>query len=306
MQLFGVAGIGTRNVFAVAVGITLACGISAEAGFGRDLIRGAQILGFQPQAPTGSNPLGAGADVTLTRTFVQGQANSTFDFGDFLLMLDGPVTIQGGIGGRLDRTIFAGIQIGNPGNPLSYAVNYDIAGTEAVLQGQTVFTGRFEVDQFGFYELDLRGSNREVFNSAGRAGELNNVETGWDVGPFDIEGNLFADLLATITDPLFEATNTQNFFEVFSGRALRESNLEAQAALVREQIAGGEADPASIEALLGAASASQLLGDELPDLSFVEGGGIASAVRAQMGSVPEPSSLMILLGGSVAVLRRRR
>lgn len=299
--LGGLSGVGVASI-----GILLAASATVEAGFARDLVRGAQILGFQPQAPTGSNPLSGGGDITLTRNFVAGQVDSTFDFGDFLLQLDGPVNIQAGVGGRLDRTIFAGIQIGSQANPLSYTVNYDIAGTEAQLQGQTVFNGRVEIDQFGFYEIDLRGSNRETFDSAGRAGELNNIQTGWDVGPFALEGNLFADLLATITDPLFEATNTQNFFEVFSGRALREANLQAQADAVQDQIASGDVDAGSIEALLGAVSASRILGDELPDISFVDGDGIAVATRAQLAAVPEPATIAILLAGSLVALKRRR
>jgi PEP-CTERM motif len=262
------------------------------------------------------------SDVSNSSIAVAGQnfRGNTVDLGDFNLTLNGPVSAMIETGGRriptLDLTLSTGLLNVNPNQvatvgaaqPLSYTLAFDSGTNTTDIVGNMLFDARFSVNAFGSYDLKAQFSNRETTLVDGRFDEASGSNFDVDLGPIDIEGNLVADLLATITDPFFQASGFENVFALFSGRTFREQESESLIAGLLAKVDAGKAiTEDELSAVTAMSVVASVLGDAFPDIAFLadaslpDGGGDASA-----SAVPEPATLMLALAGAGLAFRRRR
>lgn len=303
------------------VSVMLALATTAQAGIFNKVARGLDIAGFQIVGF--ENPVSQSASVAAGANF---QGN-TIDFGDFDLTLVGPVTLMFESGGRriptLEVSISSGLLDINPngvftaGAPQSllYVANFDSGLNTTNITGNTLFDARFSLNAFGSYDLRLQLSNRSTTTQIGRFDDVDPIDLDFDLGPINIEGNLIADLLATVTDPIFQATGFENVFASFSGRTDREAKVREVVQRLRAKIDdGGTLTSDEFSLLTGLATVADLLGDDVPDLSFVsdafeEGrvdvGSDSAQASGNPVQIPEPATLALLGLGILPLLRRR-
>ena len=305
-------------VTAIAMVTILAISTSARAGIFDDVVEGLRFSGFL--IATNKDDMSNTATVVAANNF---QGN-TINFGDFDLTVAGPVTAMLTTGGReiptLNLTLSTGLLNINPNGvvtvgpaqPLAYTFNFDSGTNTTNVTGNFLFDSRFSINTFGSYDLRFQFGNRQTTTLDGRFDGTTGQNFDFDIGPVDFEGNLFADLLATITDPFFEATGSENIFALFSGRTFRENQTASTVAAFRAMVEGGGIlSDDDVATLAGLAMAADFLGDDVPDLGFLpqglgQSGGSASAAGSSNPSIPEPTTLILLSLGAASAIRRRR
>jgi len=278
-------------------------GTARAAVFG-DVLVGLDYAGFQYVGER--NPLSGGATIGTSRMF----DNTLLDFGPADLTLTGPLAASFTTGGRGLRTLDFALIAGVPDNPLIYSYVNDIGANEVRVDGSTVFGVRGSINQFGWYDLRLQLSSRQTASSTGRFANTDGEIMDFDIGPIDVSGNLFADLLATITDPFFESAGYENIFASFSGRTARENALESTVSDLRAKAAAGRnLSKQEVSDLVTRALTADLHGDEVPDLSFLElspADGVDRGAAGVVQSVPEPATFVWLLPAAWWIGRRKR
>ncbi|MHC4234533.1 MAG: hypothetical protein ACYSUQ_05405 [Planctomycetota bacterium] len=278
-------------------------GVARADVFG-DVLVGLDHAGFQFAGQ--HNPLSDGATVGTARNF----NNTVLDFGPTDLTLTGPVSASFTTGGRGIRTLDFALNVGAPGNPLFYSYVDDLGASQLRVDGSTVFDVNGSINQFGWYDLQFQFSSRQTASNTGRFANTDGTMLDFDVGPIDVSGNIFADLLATVTDPFFESSGYENVFASFSGRTARENSLESTVSNLRAKAAAGmNLSEREVSDLVTMAMISQVHGDEVPDLSFLELSRATGADYTLQGvgrAVPEPSMLAFLLPAAWWISRRRR
>ncbi len=242
---------------------------------------------------------------------------NTIDLGGFNATVNGPVTALFQAGGRgvpeLRFTLSTGLLNINPNQtttvgaaqPLAYIFNFDTGTNTTTVAGNMLFDLRGKINTFGSYDFRFQFSNRQTTTVDGRFDALSGNDFDLDLGPIDIEGNLFADLLATVTDPFFTASGLENPFALFSGRTFRENAAQRTADALRAKLAAGLLlSDDDLGRLASQSAIAQVLGDDLPDLSFLD--GVPDAGGLSASAVPEPGTLLLLGAGVVLIGRRRR
>ena len=302
-----------RSLKSALIGaVVLACGATpALAGIFENVVDGLRVSGFT-LGVDGSNISGRTAAVAGT-TF---QGN-TIDLGAFDVTLGGPVSAVVQRGGRgiptLDVILSTGTLNVNPNGvvtvadpqPLGYSINIDTGTNETNIAGNLLLDARASVNRYGSYDLKLQLSSRQTTDIRGRFD---------DSSPIDIEGNIFADMLATVSDPFFESAGVENVFALFSGRTFREAKARGEVDSLRAAVEAGRTLTESERARLSALSlVADVLGDDFPDVSFVSTGlpnpndPVAADRTSANGVVPEPSTIFLLaMCLPAALLRRRR
>ncbi len=286
----------------------------ARAGMFGDVIETLRFAGFVVDS-THSN---------LTNTSTAAAASlfqgNTIDLGDFDFAVAGPVSAVFERGGRqipeFGLTLSTGqfnlnpnqvITVGPP-QPLLYTFNFDSGTNDTTVTGNLLFDVRAKINMFGSYDFRLQASNRETTTVDGRFEGFPVGDADFDIGPIDIEGNIFADILANATDPLFQAAGLQNVFAEFSGRTFREQEaLKTINALQAKLDAGGTLAGDELATVAAMKFVSDILGDDLPSLAFIQEGVPAEGLDfSSRGTVPEPATGVFLALGAVALCRRRR
>lgn len=281
MEDTGVASESVRMGILRPLVVTMAlgwCSVSpVRAGMFENVVEALRFSGFTLDSD--HNELSNTSVAVAGTTF----AGNAIDLGDFNVSLAGPVAAVVQMGGRgiptFDLTLSTGALDVNPNGvtsvgppqPLTYALSFDSGTNTTNIDGNVLMDARFSINAFGSYDLRLQFSDRQTTTIDGRFDDNSPIDFNVDLGPVDIEGNIFADLLAVVTDPFFEATGTENIFAAFSG--------------------------------LG------ILRDGLGDLSFVSaasGNTSGDVVELAARSVPEPATILLLALVSPIFLRRRR
>ena len=294
-----------RSGALVCAVVLLAVPVSeARAGTFGDVLVGLDYAGFQAQ--TQLNPLSDGFSTAITRNF----QNTLLDFGATELTLTGPVGMSVTTGNRGFRTLDFNITAGAPNSPLVYSYVSNTGGNEVQIDGSTVFNVVGSINQFGWYDFRYQFSSRQNVSSTGRFANSDGEAMDFDIGPIDISGNLFADLLATVTDPFYESAGYENIFATFSGRTSRENALESTVSKLRAKMAAGvNLTSEEVSRLVTMATTAQLHGDDVPNLGFLDvsfSGDPESPVPTGPQAIPEPSTLgMLLLSGWLLARRRR-
>jgi len=256
---------------------------STQGGVINDLARGLHYTGFTLSGD--ENLLSGGADF---RAFTVFQGNP-LDFGPLDLTLQGPVLFEFSTGGRgiksLDIAFTTATSSADPAVPLTYALNLDAGNQEASIAGSLLVDGNFSINEFGFYDLTLRYSSRQDITALGPLTD-GSRQNDFDLGPIDISGNIFADVLAAVFDPLFEQAGTPNVFAQFSGREKLQKAILAEAEQIRTDLAASSESGAGMD--VGANVYAH-------PLAIGTGDAIAQVRSGHRRSViPIPSTLVLL------------
>lgn len=246
------------------------------------------LTGFQLSG--GSNPISGGFDGSIFTTF----PGAPIEFGAGDISFSGPIALAVSTGGRLMPTLDVSLSTAVTPNAtpqlLSYVYNFDLGSQATQVTGNLFIDADFSINRLGFYDIALTYSSRQTVTRDGRFAN-DEVNNDFDLGPINVSGNVFADVLAAITQPLFDRTGGTNPFASFSGSA-----KIAQLALAFEE----GVDPADIAADVSLASALGVGIDRVP-------AAVLPLANAPVGNVvPEPTVLVLLLAGLPAILRRPR
>ena len=276
---------------------------TAQAELWGDVLVGLDYAGFQYNAQR--NPLSQGVTVQTFRNF----QNTRLDFGTTEMVLTGPVVAQFTTASRGMRNLDFTISFGAEGNPLLYTYESDVGSTAVRVDGSTVFNVDGSINQFGWYDFEFQLSSRQTASSTGRFANLDEEFIDYDIGPINVSGNIFADLLATMTDPFFASTGYENFFASFSGRTARGNALESTVSTLKAKAATGQnLSKREVAELVRMAAEARFHGDDMPSLDFLGQSAVQSVeitTTYAPNIVPEPSSLLLLLVPAVAWLGRR-
>jgi len=198
----------------LAVLCVLLSPVTTQADLWENVAFGLGYAGFDLRGQT--NPLSGGAAFGVSQQFI----GTPLDFGSGSMALQGPISMEFSTGGRglsnLDFSFQTAMSGASTPEPLAYSVLFDVGGQETNIFGTVYLDGDFSINGFGFYDLSLVYSSRQTIAGEGRFD--NDTQTNdFDIGPIDISGNIFADLLAMIFEPLFG--DNPSPFDSFSGRA---------------------------------------------------------------------------------------
>ncbi len=284
--------LGMTRLMAVAAVVAFAASPAARAGVFEDLAYGLGYAGFNLEGQ--HNPLSGGSDLRISRNLL----GNSLDFGPGDLQLQGPISLELRTDNRglfnLDIELQTAMTSDNTSQPLSYIFTYDMGSQQTEIAGNLYIDAGLTVNGFGFYDLELDYSSRQNVVRDGRFSDSEDTYD-FDAGPIHVRGNIFADMLAAVTSPFFEAAGTVNPFASFSGSAKLAAAIESSNEEMMAQLAAG-VDPFAADMaprILVDNGAGQVVG-------AFDGTGRANA------SVPEPTVLVLMLLGIPALARRRR
>ncbi|UCF32783.1 MAG: hypothetical protein JSV78_10665 [Phycisphaerales bacterium] len=244
------------------------------------------------------NYLSGGAEFVVNNQF----RGNELDFGSWQMRLEGPVSFGFKTGGRglsnLEISLQTALTSDQLSEPLSYDVVFDVGGQRSEVAGSVFLDSRLWLNGFGFYELELDYSSRQTITGEGRFNNDQQIND-FDVGPIDIRGNIFADLLDLIFAPLFGDNPTP--FDSFSGRAQLAKLLDLSDPMNDPIVLKGRlfetalaetVDPLVLERALNLqtttlANFNSMLADQQPGTS-----------------IPEPAALVLMLVGAAFVAPR--
>ncbi len=292
-----------RCVIGLSAVVALSCAVPAKANFLGSVARGLSLFDFQFAGER--NVLGDGYNVNAVASY----NNRTFDFGPAELTLSGAVRLSGGYTTRgLPRFNFAATTLGTP---LSYTLDFNNGIQEYTATGSVLVNIDTKINALGFYDQTFQISNRGTADISGFL-LVDEESLDSDIGPIVISGNIYVDAIAALTEPFFTATGTTNPFVKITGKATKTAELNKTADDLRARLAAGESlsgdemgvlvNNTIMAALLGGQPSGNLFdGLLVPDGLLSENGTPAYDVTL----LPEPSTLILLLGGAVTLLRRR-
>ena len=286
------------------VGYAIAMGGSARAEM-QKVATALDFVGFDLIGQR--NPLSSGIDFLATNTF----DGALFDFGAADLSLSGPLSLQVSTGGRFlsqfDVSLTTAVNGRSDAIPLSYEFNTDIGAQSSQVSGTVLADVDFSLNGLGFYDLGITYSSRQNVTKDGllaNGGTTND----FDLGPINISGNLYADVLAILTDPIFDRAGQANPFEKFSGRAqLSEILLQASATDLQTALADGSDPSGDASTAKGYAVLQKKIGNggTQPGNGFGRGNGNGNGNGNGGAPVPEPAVLVLMLLGVPAIVLRR-
>ncbi len=282
-----------RMKMTAAVGLSLLVAPSmARADLFKSVVIGLSEAGFNFVG--NENLLSGGADLVVSRNF----NGETLDFGATELTLTGAPVFSLTTGGRGLEVLDISLNTNN--NPLNYTLTTDTGNQLTTVTGSFFLDATASVNSFGFYDLQLDVSSRQTTVQDGSF-DNSTREDDFDIGPVNLRGNIYADLLATLTAPIFELLGTENFFAQFSGAAQLESLLatETQAALADSALA----KISGIESLSN-------LSSSIPDFPTIDtntyNNSLNSGFAGGFNAIPEPATLSLLALAIPFVIRRKR
>ncbi len=272
----------------------------ARAGIFQYALVGIESAGFFVSGER--NPLTGGTFIQLDRAF----NNETLDFGAHELTLSGQLRSRFETNTRFPATL--DFQLNTRGAPLNYTYVVDTGSQLTTFTGNALLDVDGSINAFGFYDLRVNIADRQTVTADGRFQNLDGEQNDLNIGPINVRGNIFADLLASLFDPFFEASGTQNIFASFSGRNQLDQQLAAQAARLRSRVADGQGlDASTLDTLAGSAVLADLFGADALDLSFLSSPDLVSpsdSITPSAGLVPEPTTLLLLAPALIVGVRK--
>lgn len=294
----------SRLAFVLGVALLLCKSIvpSPSACGGEQLTAGLQYAGFDLFG--NHNPLSGGIDFLATNEF---DASTPFDFGPWNVALDGPVSLDVSTGGHLLSQFDAHFTTGANGDsdaiPLNYSYTFDTGPQTIQVNGSVLADVDFSLNRLGYYDLKILASGRQTSTADGVVTGTNDFDT----GPITMSGNLYADALAVLTDPLFDRAGQPNFFVRLSGNDTLETLLSGSSS---DRSASLDSDAK----LIAQMTSKVVLPPGLengngngPPGGFNPGQGNGQGNGLGGPAVPEPAVLaLMLVGAPVLVLRQWR
>lgn len=282
----------------VAVVSLAALPADAEAGFYREFKRAAWLVGFDLFSD--NNVLTGGREFLVTNTF----NGNPIEYGPWSLTLQGPLSVAFSTANRpyqsLDFSFGTSPSGSAPTSTLAYSFDMDLGETTASVSGTLLVDGGLSFDQLGFYSANLDVSSRKtLMNDGPYGGQVNEYD--FDLGPVNIQGNIFIDVIALITQPLFDAAEVDSPFASLTARYQLQSIVNAQTAdllaMLQSGVLPGDATAQRGFTLALTESGANSTGfgpfDERGDVPF------GNAI------VPEPTILLLMLAGLPFLMRRR-
>lgn len=217
-----------------------------------------------------------------------------FDLGPVELELSGNTTMTAGFSRR-------GFMIGSldfASNNLNYSLRASSGAQNTELSGQLISNGSMEINQFGFYTLDLQVDNTQAQLSVDGVIDEDFQPTEFSVGPISIQGNIFIDMIAAgLAQAGVDTSGLQALFPRSPINSLTDAILQ-----------GGALDPAVAGLFLGndepAVAGASLILDPLPTAPELIVGQTVEG-ESTVTSLPEPGSALALLALGTAGLFRR-
>ena len=269
----------------------------------RDVGLGLGYAGFNIEG--NRNILSGGYDFLINRNFI----GNPLDAGTTDLTLSGPISLSVSTGTRFVDTFDVSLRTALNANtdvfPVSYVLNSDVGGQSTQVSGTLFIDANLSVNGFGFYDLDLTYSSRQDVEDRGRYSNRTD-EYDFDLGPITVSGNIFADVLAMVTTPIFEGTGRVNPFGSFSGSAkLNELMLGMDGDALRQLASEG----ARLDNSLFAPLSTRILAAPNGQTDQLWGVNEKGRTPGSGAAVPEPTVLLLILLGAPFVfgkaLRRR-
>ncbi len=296
---------GSATIIGLALSLVLK---PASAGIVEDAAYGLGYIGFDIIGD--NNPLSGGIDLLVTNNFF----GNPLDFGLSELTLQGPISLEINTGGHLypelDIAFRTALNGDSAAAPLNFNFASDLGALETNVDGSLFIDTKLKINRLGFYDLTLQSSTRSTVEQTRRSGtEVQQFDS--DVGPIGLSGNAVLDVLAVLTQPVFERSGSTNPFVVLSGpnslsNALLNPNDADQARLASGSDPLVEARRIPIFAASFQSVAQRPLFG--PNPGNHNGQSNASGGQNQGHVVPEPTVLLLMLAGIPALLglRRRR
>lgn len=303
-----------HHTWAIAL-VSLMCATipatTVRADLQDNLLWGLNLLDYQFDLQ--KNVLGNGYDFNTaayynSRIFRLGLAELTL--GD-----TAPTTVSLQTGYTTRGLPSAHFSLANVGQPLSYTFDANYGFQDFVAQGSMLFNIDTRVNALGFYDLTLQISNRGTYTTDG-FGLTENGSLDFDIGPIVISGNVYADAIAALTQPFFDATGTQNPFAKFSQEATKVAAFTETFDEVSARIRAGQPISSSdASKLVSNTILSALLGEE-PSSNLFESLLLPTMLQEVMPAemthatnralpVPEPGMASLLALGLIFCRRPR-
>lgn len=203
--------------------------------------------------------------------------------------------------------------------PINYTFELNTGVQDVQLAGNFAMSQDGTINQFGFYDFQLNVSNRGESITDGFA-LVDQQTLDFDVGPINVSGNIFTDVLAAVTEPMFVGFGVQNPFAKFSGRATKEAELSESIEEIRAKVERGEVvTEADLQHIAEATFIASILRVSLPDLAFMEAAQIEQIVPEPtedvvdvgqdplaVSATPEPATLTLIIVPTTALILSRR
>ncbi len=280
---------------------------AAQANIYGSLARGLSLFDFQFGGQR--NLLGDGWTINYAAPY----NNRRFDFGVADLTLSG--VLQGSVGYTMRGIPAASFTLSSGGTPLTYDFNINNGIQDLNMTGSTLINISTRANALGFYDETVQISNRGNFSASG-FGLVDSGTTDYDIGPINLHGNLFGDVLAVVTEPFFAANGQENPFAKFSARASRAAQAEKSVEELRSRIQSGEVlSDEEIGKLVNETILAAVLGgnpERLDQLmlsaNFLDSAaGPADLSEARFAATPEPTGILLFGFGLLLLpLTRKR
>ncbi|MCG3125606.1 MAG: hypothetical protein CHACPFDD_00431 [Phycisphaerae bacterium] len=304
-------------------------------GLWNDLYRGLQLFSTPSGGPLGfsqdgsaingnrngrtrivPNQLGNGWRLELDRTFGTDSRGrpEIFDAGLGELELSGSTSATLGFTrrGLPHKPIFIGSGDFAASN-LNYALRFKSGAQDAELTGTLNAASTFEINQLGFYEVDLNVQNTTSSLTLDGVAVDSEDRTDFDIGPIALKGNIFVDGAVALLRSA--GVDTSAIEQLFPGSPIGRIGDEIEAQIRAANVAGvtftrDGVDTASLMADAQTAVVREMFSYSLrSSLAPVIGGNAALTAPAsdngQNQSTPEPATWMLIAGGALLALRRR-
>ena len=286
---------------------TLAPISAARADLQKNLLLGLNL--FDYRFDLNRNLLGNGWDFTASafyggQTYRMGLADLTLSGASSTLSAG--YTLRGLPSARFSLVTNA---------PLNYTLNANYGFQDFVAEGSILIDIETNINALGFYDQVFQISNRGEFTTDG-LGPTDAGTLDFDVGPIVVSGNIYADLLAALTEPFFAATGTENPFAKFSQRATKVASVTDTIEALTAKAASGEAlSDDQVGALVNNTILAAMLGEE-PSSHLFDDVFVPSSVLGDVGEgqydafaapiIPEPATLTFMALAMIAFYPRRR
>lgn len=266
----------------------------ARAGVYDGVNRVAYLTGFNEYY--GHNGLTNGREFLLTNTF----SGNSIDFGNWSLTLQGPLSVGFSTATRpvrgMDFTFGTAASSSASTSTFNYSLDYHAGKTTASASGSLLVDGGVHLDQLGFYSVNMNVSSRQTLANTGTGVSQSN-QYDLDLGPVNVNGNIFVDAFVAITQPLFDASGKTNPFAQLSGLSQLRTIIDSHTTdlLTAIQNAATPTGTTTARGITPVISAANAYGPTNQQ----------GRSRGLVAVVPEPTVLLLMLAGLPVLWRAR-